>query len=375
MKIKESKKESIVMKGKILILSLYPAPYRMLLFSKLREKFDIDIFFETSQGDERNSKWFYNNGAYLLDSKEGKKEYKNACQQLRKYNLVVFYEYSTKESFKLICLCKFLKIPYAINCDGVMITSKDNIIKNWVKTFLIKTAAAHLASGEHAKEYFMKYGAKEETIHIHTFSSINAEDMLKTVPTKQEKYQLRKRLNLPVESKIAIAVGRFIPLKRYDELIRSWKKMPENYYLLLIGGGPKQENYEQTVQELQMNNVIIEPFHPMQELFEYYKASDVFVHPTSYDVWGLVVNEAMACGLPVVVSDKCVGGLELVEQGVNGYIVPVGNCNMMIEKARYVLENDDVAQNMAERCLATIRPYTINNMAETHVKVFEELIK
>lgn len=362
------------MKDKILILSLYPAPYRMRLFSKFREKFDIDVFFETSQGDERNSKWFYNNGACLLDDKKGKEEYKKARQHLSKYDLVVFFEYSTMESFKLICLCKILNIPYVINCDGVILTSKDNIVKKWVKTFLIKTAAAHLASGKHAREYFTKYGAKEETIHIHTFSSINETDILKKVPTKQEKYDIRRKLNLPVDCKLAIAVGRFIPLKRYDELIRAWKQMPSNYYLLLIGGGSEQDHYEKTVQELQLSNIIIEPFHPMQELFQYYKASDVFVHPTSYDVWGLVVNEAMACGLPVVVSDKCVAGVELIEKGENGFIVPMGNDDMMVDWIRHIFENDDVSNKMSQKSLETIRPYTIDNMAKKHVEVFKELI-
>ena len=331
------------MKGKILILSLYPAPYRMSLFSKFREEFDIDIFFETSQGDERDSKWFYNNGAYLLDNREGKEEYKKVCHNLNKYDLVLFYEYSTKESFKLICLCKFLKIPYAINCDGVILTSKDSIVKKWVKTFLIKTAHAHLASGEHAKKYFLRYGATEETIHIHTFSSINEENMLKEPLTKQGKCEIRSQLNLPENCKLAIAVGRFISLKHYNELIEAWTKMPKDYYLLLVGGGSEQKRYEKTVKDLELSNIIIEPFHPMRELFEYYKASDVFVHPTSYDVWGLVVNEAMACGLPVVVSDKCVAGLELVEQGINGFVVSMGDETMIVDRTRYIFENEDVS--------------------------------
>lgn len=360
------------MKKKILIFAIYPAPYRVNLFELFYEKYDCDVFFVKSNGDERNEKWFTNGRYYTLDSLEGKKAYKNKV--LKSYDAVVFYEYSMPEAVKLIIECRLKGVPYVINCDGVMLTEHGNLFKEIIKRFLISGAVGCLASGEHAKQYFLKYGAKEEKISLHTFSTLNAEDILAEPVSADRKKQLRKKLGLPSETKIAIAVGRFIPLKRYNELITAWSKMPENCYLLLIGGGDEETAYRATIERLNLKNVIIEPFHPKEMLFDYYKASDVFVHPTSYDVWGLVVNEAMACGLPVIVSDHCIAGRELIKNGENGYVIPMGDDGEMCKKTGEVLSNEQNCNNMAQNALKTIRPYTMGNMAKVQMEVFDKIL-
>ncbi|MBR4173292.1 MAG: glycosyltransferase family 4 protein [Clostridia bacterium] len=361
------------MKKKILIFSIYPAPYRVNLFNYFFENFDVDIFFETSGGDERNEKWFTGGKYYTLDSAEGLDAYRK--MNVKSYDLAVFYEYSTKMSVKLIFECRLKSVPYVINCDGVMLTEHGNAVKEIVKRFLISGAAACLASGEHAKQYFLKYGAKEEKIYLHTFSTLNEADILPSPLKSDEKRELRGRLGLPQNSKIAIAVGRFIPLKRYNELIAAWDKMPDDCYLLLIGGGDEETKYRETIERLGLKNVIIEPFHPKDELFDYFKSSDIFVHPTSYDVWGLVVNEAMACGLPIVVSDHCIAGLELIKDGVNGYVIPMGNDTMMCRRTEEILSDTENYDGMAKNVLDTIRPYTLENMAKKHIDVFNKILK
>ena len=107
----------------------------------------------------------------------------------------------------------------------------------------------------------------------------------------------------------------------------------------------------------------------LQTNADYYKAADLLVLPTESDVWGLVINEAMACGLPVVTTNRCVAGLELVEDGINGYLVPVNDREALAEKLRLVLSAD--YREMGERSLEKIRPYTLENMAKSHVEIFE----
>jgi glycosyltransferase involved in cell wall biosynthesis len=109
-------------------------------------------------------------------------------------------------------------------------------------------------------------------------------------------------------------------------------------------------------------------FKKKEELAQYYKAADLLVLPTWSDVWGLVVNEAMAYGLPVVTTDRCVAGVELVENGVNGYIVPVRDGDALAAAINRVLSEDYRAMGRAS--LEKIRPYTIENMAKAHVDIF-----
>lgn len=360
---------------KILILSTYPAPYRLELFDSFTKDFQVDIFFETSVGDKRDERWFLQGKYYLLEEESGRDKFLEACKNLKAYSLVAFYEYSTKESRRLIAKCKREKVPYVINCDGVILPHKKNFLKDIIKRWLLSSAAAYMASGTHAKEYFLRYGADEKQIFTHTFSTLHTSDIEQMPLEREEKFDLRQKLGLPTDKKIAIAVGRFIPLKRYDYLLKEWKRIDDNCYLLLIGGGEELEKYKEIIRENGLNNVILEPFHPPVELYEYYKAADLLIHPTSYDVWGLVVNEAMAKGLPVVVSDTCVAGLELVKDGENGYTFPMGQESVAIDKLLKILNNDDLCERMAKESLKTIQNYTIENMAKTHIGIFKKVLK
>ena len=92
--------------------------------------------------------------------------------------------------------------------------------------------------------------------------------------------------------------------------------------------------------------------------------------PTKSDVWGLVINEAMAQGLPVVTTDGCVAGVELIENGVNGYIVPVDDNEALTEAIAKTLRGD--YRQMGRQALETIRPYTIENMVKAHVEIFSD---
>ena len=90
--------------------------------------------------------------------------------------------------------------------------------------------------------------------------------------------------------------------------------------------------------------------------------------PTKSDAWGLVINEAMAQGLPIITTDRCVAGVELVENGINGYIVPVDDNAALEEAVIRTLSEDYIA--MGKASLEKIRPYTIENMARVHMDIF-----
>lgn len=361
------------MRAKVLVLSIYPAPYRVELFNRLSLEYDLDVFFEKATGDYRDSDWFRKGKYYTLDSELGIKKY--AQLDIKSYSLVLVYDYASKTGVQLITRCKFNSIPYVINCDGVMMEKHGNFIRDIIKRYLIRGAAGYFASGENAKQYFLKYGANKRKVFIHTFSELEDRDILKRPLNIDEKRIIRKELGLPLDKRIAIAVGRFIPLKRYDALIRSWTDMPEGYTLLLIGGGNEKETYCKIIEKKQLKNVVIKDYLPKEKLFEYYKAADVFVHPTSYDVWGLVLNEAMACGLPVIVSDHCVAGLELIKNGKNGYLVTMGNDQEMCRRVIEVTSDKDLYRELSQNALDTIRPYTMTNMASVQLDAIKEIVK
>ena len=121
--------------------------------------------------------------------------------------------------------------------------------------------------------------------------------------------------------------------------------------------------------KLGLSNVHFLSFQKKDRLAQLYQAADMFVLPTREDIWGLVINEALAYGLPTITTDRCVAGLELIEDGVNGYVVPVGDEKALAEKIRAVLSSD--REKMGQAALEKVRPYTLENMAKTHAEIFE----
>lgn len=92
------------------------------------------------------------------------------------------------------------------------------------------------------------------------------------------------------------------------------------------------------------------------------------MHPTRKDVWGLVINEAMANGLPVITTDRCVAGLELVQNSVNGFIVRVDDIAELREKIVMVIAN---CVELGNQSLDTVPAYTFEEMALKHVEVLK----
>ncbi|MGC9796911.1 glycosyltransferase family 4 protein [Fervidobacterium riparium] len=116
-------------------------------------------------------------------------------------------------------------------------------------------------------------------------------------------------------------------------------------------------------------------FKTKEELKKYYIASDIFVLPTREDIWGLVINEAMANALPIITTNKCIAGLELVKNGENGFICHVDNAEEIAEKISLILNNQELFNNMSKNNILKIKEYTIEKMAQEHVNIFNKIIQ
>jgi len=348
----------------ILVLSVFPAPYRYEVFKLLSEHYMMTVYFERNNDVERNKNWFSNNNVNILDNKESIEAYKNDVARIKEFDFVFVYDYCTTEAMKLMLNCILNKVPYAINCDGAFIS--DNIIKNAIKSFFVKRAAVCFASGKNAQKYFKHLGAKDENIAFHKFTSLFKKDILSCPPDFEHKRILRKERDIP-DGVCAIAVGRFIKSKAFDILISAWAKLPSTYNLLLIGGGSERSNYELQVLEYGLKNVKIYDYLPFDELLKYYQACDFFVLPTLTDVWGLVINEAMSMGLPIITTDMCIAGLELIENDKNGYIVPINDVDSLCAAIKKLADNEELRHEMALNNIKKISEYTYENIAMSHL--------
>ncbi len=364
---------------KIMILASFPAPYRINVFKGLAEKYDIDVFFQTDKDQNRSKKYFIGKEGfkyYVIEQKDDYGIFKDCVKKLKEYDLVLAYDWYLKNALKVQYKCISYRIPYIVNCDGALPLNEkkvSHVPKELVKHYFIKNASLCFASGKYAAEYFKHYGACESKICYHPFTSFYEKEILKDPISENEKNEYKKILGIN-KPKMVLTIGQFIYRKGFDVLLEAWsKELDENYSLVIVGGGEEENKYHQYIVDHNLKNIQLVGFKQKEEIFTYLKAADLFVLPTREDVWGLVINEAMAVGLPVVSTNKCVAAAELIENEVNGYIVPVDNSKELGEAMKKALHADSNAIGRVN--LLKISNYTYENVIKSHIQAIEELAK
>ncbi len=356
---------------KLLILSTIPVPYRTEVFLGLAKHYRADIFFERSYDQNRNDKYFVTDeGFTMLNSDEGRKRYQSCLRRLREYDLVLAYDYTSKKGMQLMLRCIRQGVPYCLNCDGAFINPHP--VKDWIKRFFIRRARACFCSGDSAREYFLHYGARQENLYLHDFTSLTEKDIFPNTANREEKKKLREKNGLE-DTVLVLTIGQFIYRKGFDILLEAWRQVRGNCRLLMVGGGEKQQEYEAFIAKYGMDNVTLVGYLDKSKIFEYYRASDLFVLPTREDVWGLVVNEAMACGIPVISSDMCIAGRELIKEGINGYVVPSEDVDRLAEALQKLVNQPALREEMGRNNIRDIQGKTLQNIVESHIKVIDSL--
>lgn len=361
------------MKLEILAFADFPSPYRVEVFKGLSAFYDLTVFFDKMSDQNRNAKWFCKDTglhSYSLLTQEGKIAFATALKRISEYDLVLAYDYHIKNAIKLQARCMTKHVPYIMNLDGAFI--RKNIFKNLVKRWLVSGATAYFVSGKMAAEYFVHFGANPAKIYYHPFTSLHKDEILKSPISEQQRMADRDFLGLP-QRKTIISIGQFIHRKGFDILLESWRDLDNKYQLIIVGGGEEKSTYKQIIHDKGYKNVQLMEFMEKEQLFQYYYAADAFVLPTREDIWGLVVNEAMACGLPVITTDMCLASDELLKDTNSGYIVPVENAEALHNAMEKLLESDK-SQEMGKNGLVKIREYTYENVVKAHVEAITKLM-
>ena len=149
-------------------------------------------------------------------------------------------------------------------------------------------------------------------------------------------------------------------------LVNAFKKVHENMpavSLLLVGDGPLRKQVEEAAGNLLGNSIVLPGYQDYAMLPSAYAASDLFVH-TARGAWEVSVNEALACGLPVVTSDAVGSALELIIPGGFGYTFKHGNVNELVQRMISVLNDPQLLARAREQGLKSLEPWQYPATAE-----------
>lgn len=356
---------------KILYFTNIPSPYRVEFFNLLCENNEVTVLFDKrGEKKEKRNKLWYKDNKYKFRTINipnfGLFKLNKILKE--KYDIVIIGTYATLNGAFLNILLRMKKIKFFINADGGFVPKKESFISKFLKHYFLSTANYYLSTGNETNKYLTYYGAKEENIFIYPFTSLLENEILQKPILYEEKMQLRIKNKYNYE-RIFVSVGSFIKRKGYDLFLEAIKKEKfHNTAFLIIGGGEEKENLENYIKTNNIENVFLIDFCSKEKIMNYYKMSDIFFFPSREDIWGLVINEAMSCGLPIISSDNVIASKELLEEK---YLYNCDDINILKNLIRKM--NDKSNEKLYEigmKNIEKIKEYTIENSVKIHNEIF-----
>ena len=289
------------------------------------------------------------------------------------YDAIIIEQYCTPTALISINYLHKRKIPFIISADGGFISAGESKKKYEFKRSLISKATYWITGGKGGVEYLSYYGADPVKTGIFKFSSYSKKDQPDHQPTNEERSMARKKIAIK-EDKVILSVGRQVHGKGFDVLLKAMQRLKattENVGLYILGGEPNEE-CQAILNEMDSAHIYFPGLVSKEELKIYYEAADFLIFPTRYDVWGYPVNEAMSFGLPIIATDQCKAGLELIEDGVNGYIIRVDDVDALAERMKELLDDGQKCAEMGNANYLKSKEYNSEAMADSVFEIISD---
>ncbi len=242
--------------------------------------------------------------------------------------------YSTVNAMHAMLAAKALGMPVLLRTDSWLgerpRTANKLRMKRLFFDALRTLVHGILAVGERNAAYWEHYFGKDFPIFLVPYAVDNAYFARKTAEATPLRLQMQTELGLDPTRPVILYASKLIIRKNADQLLEAFLQLRASSttkpYLLFVGDGELRESLEKRVAEVgAQDDVRFTGFRNQSELPRFFDLSSVFVLPARHEAYGLIVNEAMAAGLPVVVSTDIGCADDLVRNRENGYVYPVGN--------------------------------------------------
>lgn len=352
---------------KVLFYTNLPSPYRVDFFNLLGKSVELTVVF--TEHRSQNVGWVQG-GEHIGDFKavflcdtagKSKNVYPEAIQYAQEgFDAVFVTNYASPTEILLLRALKQRRIPYILEVDGGFIR-EESALKRQLKKYLITGAEHYLSADARTDGYLAFYGADRAKIRRYPLASVFASEVADAPAAAGEKAALRKTLGLP-DGPLVLFAGQLIRRKGVDILVEAAKQLPDLRFCI-VGNGDASVYHAP-------GNVLFAGQKNKAELAQYYRAADLFALPTREDIWGLVVGEAVAKGLPVVTTDRCNAGVELLDQN---FIVPAENTPALTAKLAELLADPAALETAGEAALSIARRCTIEAMVKAHLEFLADL--
>ena len=347
---------------KVCWLCNYFSPYTLTHFEEINKEFELTAFMLGGKDENRNNEWNLNKNYSFKVVLIDKNFVENAKKLAKENDVLIDSMYSTKYGFVIVNEFKKLNKINIMQADGGIAKNRGFLV-NKAMAYLMNRHDYFLSSSTFTDKYFEYYGVEKNKILNYRFTSLTKEDINDNKLLVNKKTELRNKLNIN-DNFTLISVGQPIKRKGFDILLEAYIKtgLIDKINLYIIGGEP-QEEIKQIVDNNKLENVHFIGLIGSNELKEYYAASDAFILCTREDIWGLVIEEALSFGLPVITSNNCVAGLHFNKLSECVEICEVNDVDGYAKRIVDLYKDKKLLNKLSKEAFDVIKEYTIENSA------------
>ena len=265
------------------------------------------------------------------------------------------------------------KIPVFFRGDSSLLNEKSGFsIKKIFRKLFLKWVYSHVDVafyvGSAGKSYFNKFGLKNKQLVFAPHAIENERFKIKS------KKGFRDELGILPGEMVFLFAGKFEPVKNPEFLLKSFSRAElDGVHLVMVGNGELEAGLKEWVRNHQMESKIhFMNFQNQSEMPSIYHSANVFILASQSETWGLGVNEAMAAGLAILVSDKCGCAIDLVENEINGFIFESGNADQLANKMNVLALDKNLVSEMGNQSAIKIQHWSITHICESLEKTMKK---
>ena len=288
------------------------------------------------------------------------------------YDAVVVHGYQSASTVAALIVPRGRRTRVLLRSESILNNPKRSVAKRAAKQVLLRALFARidhfLAIGTLSQQYFQTYGVPLDRITIAPYTVDNEYFERRSADARNDQAEARRRLGLPTDRAIFLYCSKIVAHKRPLDVLRAFARARSvcPAALVYVGDGAQMPELQAEITRLAIGqDVHVLGFRNQSDLPEIYGACDVFVQASEREPWGMVVNEAMACGLAICASDQVGSSYDLIAD--NGAQFPAGNIERLAEALLQMSADSAKLTRMKAASLRRIREWTASHTAQAVV--------
>ncbi|HZQ05315.1 MAG TPA: glycosyltransferase family 4 protein [Anaerolineae bacterium] len=380
---------------RVVILSPSLAPYRVILFQRLGRLpgVQLHLIFDSSVAQYAKAQLDLLPCTYSLLPSRVFRVKNQWADKAGAYLTPSLWQHLGEHSYDVLItlgwtnLNSLLALAHSKLHSRAVVLWEDSISHwaGWLKRFLMPlwkiylgAFDAYIASSNGTIEYLVEMGARRERIALMPLVADNDFFAAESTRYRLSREELKQELGIHTQYLI-LFVGQLTARKGVTRLLDAFRDIASarnDVSLMLVGRGPLREELlaRRAAFGLQ-ERVFIQDFAPQTLLPKYYALADVFVLPSVYDAFGVVVCEAMACGLPIVTTNTVGATSNIVQDGVNGLIVPPQQTQPLADALLNIIGDEALRAKMSAESRRIIAGWNVDLSAQNFLRGMELVAK